>query len=105
MATTILDDRVKSCSDARAECVEACEACARHCIEMAPAEMVQCVKLCLDVAVLCAACLPLLARSSPFWPQLCGLCAEAYEACASAGVREVRRRRDAPVCRGVPAGR
>ncbi len=83
MATEILNDDVKTCSDACADCFVTCEACARHCIDGGMAEMAECIKLCLDGATLCTACLPLMARDSRYHVELCRLCAEACDACAS----------------------
>jgi hypothetical protein len=82
VATAIAPERVRECLDACTECIEACEACARHCIEAAEREMVECTKLCLDCSALCTACIPLLARDSRYYGALCGLCADACDACA-----------------------
>ncbi len=75
MAAAIMNERVRSCAEACAECELACQACARHCVDSGMVEMAECVKRCLDCATLCAACLPLLAHDSSYcrvsepWPR------------------------------------
>jgi hypothetical protein len=58
MASTLVEEQVRSYLDACTECAQACEACAKRCIEAAQAEPVDCTKLCMDCATLCGACLP-----------------------------------------------
>ena len=41
MTTAILNERVRACADACADCVESCEACAQHYIEGGLAEMAE----------------------------------------------------------------
>ncbi len=99
MAAAIMNERVRSCAEAFAECELACQACARHCVDSGMVEMAECVKRCLDCATLCAACLPLLAHDSSYYAELCRLCAEA--ATLRLRVREVRRRRHASLRPGL----
>lgn len=79
MATTLVGDRLRAALGVFAECVEACEACARRCIDATTAGMLECTKLCLD----CATPALRLRPESRFAADLCRRCADAGDACAA----------------------
>jgi hypothetical protein len=53
MASQLAPERVRTCVEACNECATEAEGCARHCIEAADENMVECARLCLDCATLC----------------------------------------------------
>lgn len=65
-----------------AETAQVCEWCADQCIAEADPMMVECIRLCRDVADLARLNLALLARDSIFGPDVAEPFATAAEACA-----------------------
>lgn len=81
MATAIVQQRNQACLDSCAECEQACESCNYNCCAENP-RMILCARLCLDFAMISAACATLLARDSGWAGQLCRLCTEVCQTCA-----------------------
>jgi Domain of Unknown Function (DUF326) len=68
-----------NCIDACLACVVTCESCVTDCLKTGNQ---QCVLLCRDCADICALCARFEARDSPYYKELCDLCAKVCRACA-----------------------
>ena len=71
------------------DCIDICHRCAAdcyHCLsEMAGMESPnECPKCCIDCSTLCQTAAALMAAGSPYFKEICRLCAEACERCAAA---------------------
>ncbi len=70
------------------ECIDACDACATACGQCF-AEMTgkashnDCPACCIECAAIARLCSDAMARNSPFAKQLCALCADICDWCAS----------------------
>lgn len=69
--------------DVISECSRTCSWCADQDMRTADAAMVECVRLCLDCAAVCATTIDLVARASTFYREYCHLSAEICDACAA----------------------
>jgi hypothetical protein len=101
----LVAERHQKVIDVISDCQAKCTACAHDCAGQGNSDLATCIKLCLDCAVLCQACVPLLASDSAFSPALCGICADACQQCADecdrVGMTECAEacRRAAELCR------
>lgn len=70
--------------DACVQCAQACEQCGEACLrEPSVADLVECIRLDTECAILCWTAAPLMSRGSRYAADLCRLCAEACDACAA----------------------
>jgi hypothetical protein len=101
----LVAERNQQVIDVISDCQAKCVACAHDCASQGNSDLARCIRLCLDCAVLCQACVPLLASDSALSPALCGLCADACQQCADecdrVGMTECAEvcRRGAELCR------
>lgn len=65
-----------------ARAVEVCEWCADQCVQEANPNMIECIRLCEDVAELGESTLTLLPRNSRFGQSVAGSFQQAIQACA-----------------------
>ncbi|MFL6710744.1 MAG: four-helix bundle copper-binding protein [Massilia sp.] len=81
-------DCIKACY----ACAQACDACSAACLqEDDPRMMAHCIALDIQCAGICRLSAEFMSRDGEFARQLCALCAEVCEACATE-------------CAGHPAG-
>ena len=73
----LVDDRTQQIIDALAACAVSCAACPKDCASRGDVELGSCIALCTDCAVLCGACIPLIASGSQFSAELCRVCPDA----------------------------
>jgi hypothetical protein len=83
ISSGLIEQQLLDCVRACADCAATCEACAKQCAQAGDASMATCIQLCLDCATTCLACIPLLARDSESYKELCRLCADLCDRCAT----------------------
>jgi hypothetical protein len=73
----------QKCIDACLECAPLCNHCAISCLEEKDVQnMVKCIRLNLDCAIICRASAELLTLNSAHSTKICGLCASMCDSCA-----------------------
>jgi hypothetical protein len=76
-------EQFESCIEACNACAIACEHCATACLgEQDVAALARCISLDIDCAQMCRMAASFMARGSAQALALCGLCADACDACA-----------------------
>ena len=77
-------DRYESCIDACNACADACDYCAAACLHGDDVKMmVACIALDMDCAASCRMAASYMSRDSRFAVDLCRLCGQICEACAT----------------------
>lgn len=74
----------QSCIDACIQCAQECEHCAHACLgEQDVKKMAECIRLDKDCAEVCWSAAGFMSRGSQFVQQICAVCADICEACAT----------------------
>lgn len=74
----------KSCIDACNECSQECEHCAETCLhEPNVSDLANCIRLDHDCAAACRIAVTFMSRGSQFIDDICRVCAEICDACAT----------------------
>ncbi|AHE68516.1 four-helix bundle copper-binding protein [Legionella oakridgensis] len=73
----------QSCIEACLKCAIECEHCATACLnESQVKDMVECIQLDRDCALICSLAAKLMARGSKYAQEMCALCAKVCRDCA-----------------------
>ena len=76
------DEKMRECIENCLEATEVCEWCADECIALGDSDMIECIRLCRDVADVASLHARFMARNSQWEAELADLCASLCTACA-----------------------
>lgn len=76
--------KYQKCIDECNRCMQVCEECFDSCLKEADVKgRAKCLSLLRDCSQICAIVSQFMAGNSQFSKQLCGVCADIYDACAA----------------------